>query len=128
METKGKVKSGKWQGKDRRKGPDPLTKVFQVIILVCWVLFIAAMLTVHKASPEFDMVTDRWMGFKIRKFWDKRMIETAQYLFFTLLSVSSVGLIINSTRNKRKTDHYSISVFLMIACSIVALIILYVKF
>jgi hypothetical protein len=107
---------------ERRKGPDLWIKLLTWAGLLSCICLVAALFIAAIAKPEAATFFDRFYNLRLRQTWN---LELMRYLFYMLLvcSFSSIaGLIINSKRKQRKTDHIRVSLIVMLCISIFGLI------
>ncbi len=107
---------------DRRKRTDIGHRLFILLSLFCWIVFIAALVIFHRAQPEFVTVFDRFYHLKLRTQWDYQYVT---YMFYTIAGgffISLVTLLLARSRARRKTDHKGHVIFL--GCLYVIMILL----
>lgn len=107
-----------WDGIERRKGPDWLTKFINALNLMAWLLFIAALLLFHLGRPEMKTILTEIHQIEVRENWIESFKLYLRFSLFFNLAVSLLTLVINRLRMKRKSDHQRYNlVFLMIIAS-----------
>lgn len=94
-----------WDGKNRRNGPDPLSKFVNVLNLISWVVFVAALMLFHYARPEVMYYTAMFHDVPIRTEWVTSLRYWMMLTLYFNVSLSVITLLINQTRCKRATDH-----------------------
>lgn len=104
-----------WNGKNRRKGPDGLSILLNILNLLSWFIFVIALGLFHYARPEVMYFTSLFHDVPVRTFW----VESIRYWLIATLyvnvTISLVTLLINNRRMKRKSDNrrYNL-IFLML--------------
>ncbi len=107
---------------DRREGPDVWIRLLTWSGLLSGASLVAALFITAVAKPEIETFFDRYYDLRLRQTWD---MELMQYLFYMLLICmfcSIAGLIINSKRKRRKSDHTRASLIVMLCISIIGLV------
>lgn len=115
---KSEIRKRKEKAPDKRKGYDLLTKIFFLSIFLSWCLFIATILMLGQASPQFEIFTDRALGQHVRTYWDIRMVQTVKKLLLAVFFLSLSGVVLNIMRLRRKTDRISLTHILMLIVSL----------
>ena len=104
-----------WDGEERRKGPDLLSQIINILNVLSWFVFVIALALFHYARPELNNIILQYHNIPIREYW---LGTLKGYLYISLyMSVifSAISLIANQVRNKRKTDYQKYNlVFLII--------------
>ncbi|MDY6934314.1 MAG: hypothetical protein SVZ03_08860 [Spirochaetota bacterium] len=107
--------------KNRRRGPDILIKWINYIAVSCWIFIFTIFIIVSIAKPPVEGFFDRQYGIQVNNTWDRTLLEYAFYLMFPLLIICGIGLLINSTRHKRKTDTYNKTLIVCFVLSILGI-------
>ncbi len=98
---------------ERRKGPDIWLRVITFLGVGSWILFVAAMMVLHKARPPLHTVAARSANIYQRSTWSEDLIQILLYLMFIGLAISSAGLIINVKRMRRRDDQVRVNLILI---------------
>ncbi|MBF0317491.1 MAG: hypothetical protein HQL04_04890 [Nitrospirae bacterium] len=115
--------------KDRRKGPDAVKKAVSWIIGIGWFLLFQIWVFFYFAMPEQPSIFDpQGVYHKPRFSWDITMVKNMFIVATGLLILSAIGLIVSALRSRRKTDHVSPTLIIMIALSFIGIFIIYFKF
>jgi hypothetical protein len=112
---------------ERRKGPDLLIKWVKWTAVIGWLFIIMIVFVVVEAKPPFETLFDRKLKIKLRDTWDMDLLRYSLYMMILLLVLCIIAFVNNLLRHKRKTDRFSVSVFLLGIASIVGIIIYLVK-
>jgi len=107
---------------DRRQGPDLLCKAIRAIGLFCSLLLVLSLLLIDRAKPRIETFFDRLLGVHLRTNWDNYLLEINLYVVAVILLLSLSGLLVNSFRTRRKSDHYSRTLLLLTIISSLAII------
>ncbi len=97
---------------ERRRKRDFASRLFILLSLLCWVLFIGGLIIFHWARPEFVTVFDRFYHLQLRTQWDYQYVT---YMFYTIaggFSISLVALLLGRIRGRRRTDYKGHLIFL----------------
>ncbi|MBF0345952.1 MAG: hypothetical protein HQL06_17205 [Nitrospirae bacterium] len=114
---------------DRRKGPDAVKKAITWIIGIGWLLLFQIWVYMYFAMPEQPSIFDPQGEFHTPRYsWDITMVKKAFIAATIVLSLSAIGLIISGLRSRRKTDHVSPLLILMVVLSFIGIFIIYFKF
>ena len=106
---------------DRRRRPDKVLKVMWGLTLTSWGLILFGLLMTYHASPQQITILDIYRSKEIRNYWQPEYLFYALYLMIPGLFLSIVALALNSRRMKRKSDKFSIAIFLAITISIISM-------
>lgn len=113
--------------KDRRRGPDPLVKGINYMVIVSWLIILIVFMIVAIAKPQTESFLDRYNNVSLRATWDKTLIEYAFYMMFPLFLACIVGLLINSSRMQRRTDRYKKSLIFFLFLSMGGIIYYFLR-
>ncbi len=97
---------------DRRKRTDMGHRMFILLSIFSWVVFIAGLVIFHRAQPEFVTVFDRFYHLKLRTQWDYQYVT---YMFYTIAGgffASLINLLLARIRARRRTDYKGNVIFL----------------
>lgn len=95
--------------KERRRGPDLVVRSVQACIVGCLLLLVAALLLVDTAKPRMETFFDRLFGISLRRYWDIKLISLNFRVLVIMFSCSSVGLLANLARLRRRYDELSLT-------------------
>ncbi len=110
--------------KERRHRKDPIMLIINASNVAVWVLLILSLLVANEASPPLETLFDRLLGVKVRTYWDYSILGISQWMMAGLFILSGVGIILNSRRLKRSTDHMRVSLIITAVCSFIGNIVL----
>lgn len=108
--------------KDRRHGPDRWIKSLSWISGTGWIIIISILLIIDKAKPQMETFFDRWFQLTLRNTWDQKLLQSTFFLMLGLLILNSMGLWINTQRNRRINDNYRISLIFQIIIALLGII------
>ena len=108
--------------KNKRRGPDFIVKCIQGSALVSWIIIFVILIVFSMAKPRFQ-------GFG-RNFavvggggWDTALVGSIFYILIFQLVLCIVGLVISTTRMRRKSDRYNKSLIIMGILSVIGIAI-----
>ncbi len=110
--------------KEKRKRPDPIVQLVNLCNGLVWIILIAILLITNRAMPPVETVFDRFLGVELRKHWDYQVLQTVQLIMAGLFAISSTGILLNTRRLKRTTDHIRVSLVTMAVFSFVGNVVL----
>lgn len=98
---------------ERRISNDWVVKWLDWSVIVTWVISFIIMANTMLAMPQRPNTIDNYYGYIVRRTWDMERIQNNIYFLLALFIVSSISLILNSTRMKRAGDRYRVSLMVM---------------
>lgn len=103
----------------KRKGPDRMVMGINIAVLVSWVLIIliGVLILMPSTSSSYLAYRQREGIDEARTLW-----SYAFYLMVLQFVITTVGIIINRFRHRRKTDTYHRSLFFFAALSLAGII------
>ncbi len=107
---------------NKRRGPDFVLKVINVVSGVSWIILVLAIVVVSIAKPKFQGFS-RGMG-TIQSSWDTSLLGVVAVLLVLLIALSVVGIVFNFLRMKRKTDHIRVTLVLSGIFAFIGLLLL----
>jgi len=108
---------------DRRKRPNWIVRIVSTIAILGWIGVFVALLFIDRAAPAQENFITIYLGKTVVGYWKQSMLRGAFAATLASFIACVIGLIINATFHRRKTDRYS---KLLIAVSIASTIILVV--
>jgi|GEM_PF-520766 len=111
-------------GDNRRKGDDHIIKRYQAIGLINFAVVFFAIMFLLFAQPAPLYSLDKFFNIRRAKFWDANYFTAS--LLTTLLSLflGSYGIILNGTRMKRKSDHFSVALIITLSLAFITFLVL----
>jgi c-di-GMP-binding flagellar brake protein YcgR len=109
---------------DRRRGDDKIIKRYQMIGLLNFVVVFFAVIFILFAQPKPIYSLDKFFNIRRAKYWDATYFTTSLTLTLIAIGFGGYGLILNGTRMKRSTDHFSAS---LVATLLIALVLLFIS-
>jgi len=86
------------------KKPDSITRAFYLFVTISWVIFAISIFYLVSAMPQSDNLFTKVLKAKMNYSWKiERLAEFARYNLI-LLVVSTMSIIFNLQRLKRKSD------------------------
>ncbi|MCL1911336.1 MAG: hypothetical protein FWG13_03940 [Leptospirales bacterium] len=116
--------------KNRRRGPDQISRLISLIIAVSWILLFVLFIIIAIAKPATDMSIVSIMSQNTRVVggWNLSLITILFPVLLIQLGLCLFGLILSSRRMKRKRDSYSRSLIFFTVTSVVGLLIYIIRF
>jgi len=118
-----------WERKvDKRRGPDFWVKSLTWLGMIGWFILVVSLGIVDRAKPQTKNFFGQRLGTEVKEelAWNENLTFIFLILMLSGLMISMGGLIINSTRMKRKDDEYRLSLILVGLFSIVGTIFYFV--
>lgn len=108
----------KHYGKDRRKGPDGLTHLINLLNVLAWCIFVVALVFFHYARPERPNILMYYHEVPIHSFWIFTLKEWMLFSLYAAVLTSVLTLLFNNFRKRRHSDmrRYNM-VFLLVVCA-----------
>lgn len=103
---------------DRRSGPDFVSRLFFWLAIAGWLLFLLCLIITHYASPELDSGLVRYWHIDIRTYWRPTLTFWLEWLLWGCVVLSSISLVLNWFRLKRRTDHLHLNIVLLLLTSL----------
>jgi formate hydrogenlyase subunit 3/multisubunit Na+/H+ antiporter MnhD subunit len=112
---------------NRRKDPDALLKTLTWLAVAGWLLMLVAFFLIDQAKPEFMTFFNRMAGVTVAPHWDQTLAVYILALMILGTLISIYGIIINTTRQKRKFDSYRFSLISLAVVSVLGIFYIYGK-
>jgi hypothetical protein len=109
---------------DRRRGPDKVLRAMNWMGVISWIMVFAMVTLLDSARPKTPTFYDRWTGQEVENTWDETKSLIAMIIMYAGLSMSMVGIYLNSKRKRRKSDHYRLHFMFLGAIYILGLLFL----
>ncbi len=102
---------------DRRQGQDPLIKALTAIVMVSFSMVFLIFILILMPKTSEQIMFFRKYNIHPDMPWEESFITYAFVLLIIQLLISSIGIVINIVRAKRRNDkfHYSLLVFTIIS-------------
>ena len=113
--------------KNRRRGPDAFVKWTGYLAITSLLIIFIIFIIVSIAKPPVEGFFDRQYGISVNSSWDKTLVNYAFYMMFPLMIICGIGLLINSTRLKRKTDTYNKALIISFIISIIGIVYFFIS-
>lgn len=98
---------------ERRVNNDWVVKWLDWSVIITWIISFVIMANTLLAMPQRPNTIDNFYGYVVRSTWDMERIQNNIYYLLALFIVTSISLILNSTRMKRTGDRYRLSLLIM---------------
>jgi hypothetical protein len=109
-----------WDGIERRKGADWLDISINVLNVLAWVTFLAALILYHYAKPEVQYFVYNLVRqpVEVRGYWREDLKALLELSLWMCIAISIVTLIANHYRLKRKTDQRRYGLIMLAVVSV----------
>ena len=104
-----------------RQKPDAIYRTVTWIAILGWISAIAAFVLLDRAKPLSSNFLTRLLDITVTSRWNTSMLRWAYGAIMGSLVASAAGLILSTSRKRRKTDRYS---KLLITLAIVSVILM----
>lgn len=127
MEQRKRIKTGEYEGLDRRYKSDRLLKSLFWIGLLGWLLLILGVVFLDQAQPDTPSFIDPAIYDKLnfpvnlRRLWNQELLGYFFYLMIAGLLISVAGLLVNYLRHRREDDKFRLHLMLMGSMSLAGL-------
>ncbi|TNI86254.1 hypothetical protein CF119_09175 [Aeromonas sobria] len=112
--------------KDRRHGPDWLTKALQWLVVLCWGGFIVLLSLYHYARPEIAYGFLVYGGIAVRDYWDPALTRWLLYWLWGSCGLTLTVLLLERQRSRRKEDSMHVNLAILLLILIASLLFYYV--
>jgi hypothetical protein len=92
---------------NRRHGPDTMVKAINILAGATWFLVLIVFIMVTFAKPRMETFFDREYSISLSGRWDQTVLSYAFFLLMVLVFICFIGIMINMSRHRRKTDRYN---------------------
>lgn len=108
---------------EKRKGPDVIIKLINLIAISTWTLLFISLILFDKAKPEIQNIFDRLNNFRpLRENWNHELTKIIFVIMIIGFISGIIGIIFNNKRKKRKTDETWISLYFVVIISFLGII------
>lgn len=116
-----------WDGRERRRGPDKLLRVSQLLSLVSVMLFILSLLVLHYARPERKTGLVEFAGIHLRLHWSTDLIGPLIGLLWLCPLCTLFSLYLARKRTRRYTDNLGVNLKILLALTATLAAIITIK-
>ncbi|CAM3826066.1 hypothetical protein [Rheinheimera salexigens] len=103
---------------DRRSGPDLVCRLFTLLAIAGWLLFVVCLVITHYASPEMDSGLVRYWHIDIRTYWRPTLTAWLEWLLWGCVLLSGISFVLHWFRLKRRSDHLHLNIVLLFVTSV----------
>jgi hypothetical protein len=124
----GPTKQSKAHNLERRlkkRAEDPFFRIVVILNLSAWLSLFIALILFHFARPEFISGVQKYWGIEGRIYWSKEHVSSLLTMLQICLCLGLISTIMRSRRNRRKTDHFGVNLFILLGISSISLVTLY---
>ena len=111
--------------KDRRHGPDWLTRVLQGLVMLCWGGFIVLLSLYHYARPEIAYGFLVYGGVRVRQSWDPLLTPWLLHALWGCCLLTLGVLALERRRSRRQEDALHVNLFILLLILIASLLFYY---
>lgn len=112
--------------KERRQGPDWLTRLLRAMVLICWGGFIVLLSLYHHARPEIAYGFLIYGGIKVRDYWDPALTPWLVYGLWGCSLLTLGVLLLERKRSRRQDDSQHVNLAILLLILIACLLFYYV--
>ena len=112
--------------KDRRHGPDWLTRVLQGLVMLCWGGFIVLLSLYHYARPEIAYGFLVYGGIEVRDYWGPALTPWLVYGLWSCCALTLAVLLLERKRSRRQDDSRHVNLAILLLVLIASLLFYYV--
>lgn len=117
---------GKRQFVERRgRKKDWVTRCVNIVAVVGWLCALVAFTYANKAKPGTEGLIIKTLGGSVRTYWDISMLNLSFRALLVSFFICLIGLLINMTRYRRKTDRFNKWIITLGLISLVAIVVFY---
>ena len=113
---------------DRRKRPDWLVRSATIATALGWISAISAIVMLDGAAPAGESFYTRIFDVPVISQWNSSMLRWAFAAILASLFASALGMVLNATRQRRKTDKYNKLLIALCAVSAVLLALFLLRY
>ncbi|CAG9296262.1 hypothetical protein [Celerinatantimonas diazotrophica] len=106
---------------NRRKGPDRFQRLLGALSVLCWVLFLVALIVFHYARPQVNYGYLDYKGIATRQHWDAAYLPWFIRSLWLCFGITIVEVLLRIKRNRRKNDYHYYNIFILMLMVIGAL-------
>lgn len=106
-----------------RKGPDIVIRSIRYIQFILFLFVVIVISLFGLAKPRVKTLYDAYYNVNIQSEWKLNLIHTAYYVMIIMLVCSTIGILFNTKRLKRKNDQFYYSLVFYALFSIVGIIL-----
>ncbi|MCL1828991.1 MAG: hypothetical protein FWG32_05790 [Oscillospiraceae bacterium] len=113
---------------ERRQKRDWVVKSVSVIAFIGWISAIVSLVYTGFAQPETENMFTRIFGGDVITTWNSRFVNGAFISILISFFVCLIGLLVNMTRHRRKTDRFNKSIITLGMISFVFAVVFLLAF
>lgn len=117
-----------WEGRNRRKTPrndDIFYRVVNIINILSWIFFVAALVVFHYARPELISGVQAFWGMEGRQNWSQTLSFYLVLLLTLCTLLGAFTLLLKRKRNRRKNDFIGINLGILLVVAVSSLAWIY---
>ena len=111
--------------KERRRGPDRLTRVLQGLVMLCWGGFIGLLSLYHFARPQTAYGFLVYGGVRVRQSWDPLLTPWLLHGLWGCCLLTLVVLVLARGRSRRQEDARHVNLFILLLILVACLLLYY---
>ena len=112
---------------DRRRKPDIVIRLVNAISIVGWMMINLCTLLTINSKPEQTNMFYKMFNIPVRDYWDFSLLSIVFFLLMFLFAVALIGILLNATRQRRKTDKMNKSLIFQAAMAVLGMLLLWVN-
>lgn len=111
--------------KERRQGPDWLTRGLQGLVILCWAGFIVLLSLYHYARPEVAYGFLVYGGIAVRDYWDPVLTPWLVYWLWSCCLLTLAVFLLERRRSRRREDSLHVNLTILLLIFIASLLFYY---
>lgn len=111
---------------ERRRKKDWVVRSVGIIAAIGWICALAALIYADQAKPGTESFLTRLTNVSVRKYWDTTMLNISFKALLVSFFTCLIGLLINMTRHRRKTDRFNKPIIILGITTFIAIIIFFI--
>ncbi len=110
---------------ERRKGPDGILNIINLMCFLIWGALFIIISVIVKAGESVAYIKNNDLLWLASNFWNLDLLKIAFFMTVSCIFVCTISIILNFTRNKRRSDRIRKSlIFCEFGCFIVAIFLM----
>ncbi len=112
--------------KERRQGPDWLTRVLRVLVLLCWAALSCCSRSITMPAQEIAYGFLVYGGIQVRDYWDPALTPWLVHGLWGCCALTLAVLLLERKRSRRRDDALHVNLAILLLVLIAGLLFYYV--
>ena len=113
---------------DRRKRPNWIVRIVSAVAILGWLSTFLALLFIDRASPAQEDFITRFLSVSVVSYWNSSLLRWAFIATIVSVVACALGIVLNVSFHRRKTDRYSKQLFVITVASVALLVFFLLNF